>query len=165
MATWSGLWSSVTFIELIGVGIATGIPSNTRWSEAYSISSGAVLTACFDGFGGFGSLCVVILALGAIQNIAPSTYVAATSIQVSHEILIWSNRSSLYHFPPSYKYTKARTDLRQILESCTTMGMVYLPYGYLPCMQCCRSRSFVQHLRELFTNHGILGLPLGNNSA
>lgn len=69
------------FVELIGVGIATGIGSNPAWTEAYNVSSGALLLACFDGFGGFGGLCVVILALGAIQNNAPSTYVAALSIQ------------------------------------------------------------------------------------
>ena len=69
------------FVELIGVGIATGIGSNHGWAEAYNFSSGALLLTCFDGFGGFGGLCVVILALGAIQNNAPSTYVAALSIQ------------------------------------------------------------------------------------
>jgi purine-cytosine permease-like protein len=69
------------FVELVGVGIATGIGSNPDWTKAYNTSSGALLNACFDGFGGFGSFCVVILALGAIQNNTPSTYVAALSIQ------------------------------------------------------------------------------------
>ena len=59
---------------------ATGIPSNPNWTKAYNTSSGALLNAYFDGFGGFGSFCVVILALGAIQNNTPSTYVAALSI-------------------------------------------------------------------------------------
>ena len=81
LATWSGLWLAVMFVELVGVGIATGIASNPGWTKAYNTSSGALLNACFDGFGGFGSFCVVILALGAIQNNTPSTYVAALSIQ------------------------------------------------------------------------------------
>lgn len=36
---------------------------------------------CFDGLGGFGGFCGVLIALGAISNVAPSTYVAALSIQ------------------------------------------------------------------------------------
>lgn len=79
--TWSGIWLAAVISELIGVGLATGIASNPSWSEAYSISSGALLMACYEGLGGFGGLCGVFIAFGAIQNVAPSTYVAALSIQ------------------------------------------------------------------------------------
>lgn len=68
-------------MELIGVGIATGVGSNKAWEDAYNISSGALLKASYEGLGGFGSFCVVLLALGCIQNNVPSTYVAALSIQ------------------------------------------------------------------------------------
>ena len=64
------------------MGIATGVATNPAWSDAYSISSGALLLACYDGLGGFGSLCVVILAFGSITNNAPATYAAALTFQV-----------------------------------------------------------------------------------
>lgn len=68
-------------MEFIGVGIATGVAGNSAWMQWYSISSGALLKVCYEGLGGFGSFCVVLLALGCIQNNAPCTYVAALSIQ------------------------------------------------------------------------------------
>ena len=79
--TWLGLWLSTMISGLIGIGIATGVSSQPLWSEAYGTSSGALIMACYDGLGGFGSLCGVIMFVGAIQNVAPSTYVAALSIQ------------------------------------------------------------------------------------
>ncbi|KAI9659986.1 MAG: hypothetical protein M1821_001338 [Bathelium mastoideum] len=81
LTTWVGVWTSTMFVNLIGVGIATGVSTNSAWTEAYAVSSGALLNACFEGLGGFGGFCIVILALGAIQNNAPATYVAALSIQ------------------------------------------------------------------------------------
>ncbi|KAL9635519.1 MAG: hypothetical protein Q9164_003400 [Protoblastenia rupestris] len=80
--TWSGCWLALIFCNIIGVGIATGVATNPAWSDAYSISSGALLLACYDGLGGFGSLCVVILAFGSITNNAPATYAAALTFQV-----------------------------------------------------------------------------------
>ncbi|KAI4086607.1 MAG: hypothetical protein LQ344_007419 [Seirophora lacunosa] len=82
LSTWVGQWLPVMFINIISVGIATGIASTPAWREAYDISSGALLLACYDGLGGFGSFCVVILALGSIANNAPGTYSAALSLQV-----------------------------------------------------------------------------------
>lgn len=70
------------FSNIIGVGIATGIPNVPEWSNAYDISSGALLYACYDGLGGFGGFCVVILALGSITNNAPCSYSVALSMQV-----------------------------------------------------------------------------------
>jgi purine-cytosine permease-like protein len=81
-STWSGIWFALIFTNIIGVGIATGIPNIPEWSDAYNISSGALLYACYSGLGGFGGLCVVILALGSITNNAPCSYSAALTIQV-----------------------------------------------------------------------------------
>ena len=64
------------------MGIATGVAINPAWSDAYSVSSGALLLACYNGLGGFGGFCVVILALGSIINNAPCTYAAALTFQV-----------------------------------------------------------------------------------
>ena len=82
MTTWSGIWIGLISTNIVGVGIATGVALNPAWSEAYQVSSGALLTACYDGLGGFGGFCVVILALGSITNNAPCTYSAALSMQV-----------------------------------------------------------------------------------
>jgi purine-cytosine permease-like protein len=81
-STWSGIWVALIFTNIIGVGIATGIPNIPEWSDAYDISSGALLYACYSGLGGFGGFCVVILALGSITNNAPCSYSAALTIQV-----------------------------------------------------------------------------------
>lgn len=81
-STWSGIWVALIFCNIIGVGIATGVPNIPEWSDAYDISSGALLHACYSGLGGFGGFCVVILALGSITNNAPCSYSAALTIQV-----------------------------------------------------------------------------------
>jgi purine-cytosine permease-like protein len=81
-STWSGIWVALIFCNIIGVGIATGVPNIPEWSDAYDISSGALLYACYSGLGGFGGFCVVILALGSITNNAPCSYSAALTIQV-----------------------------------------------------------------------------------
>jgi len=70
------------FCTIVGVGIATGVANTPAWNDAYGISSGALLLACYEGLGGFGSFCVVILALGSVTNNAPCTYTAALTIQV-----------------------------------------------------------------------------------
>ena len=63
------------------MGIATGVATKQSWTDAYGISSGALLLQAYDGLGGFGSFCVVILALGSVTNNAPCTYAAALTIQ------------------------------------------------------------------------------------
>lgn len=80
--TWSGIWVALIFTNIIGVGIATGVPNVPEWSAAYDVSSGALLLECYNGLGGFGGFCVVILSLGAITQNAPCTYSAALTIQV-----------------------------------------------------------------------------------
>ena len=81
LMTWSGTWVATVFCDLIGVAIATGVPTNPGWSDAYSVSSGALLLACYDGLGGFGGFCAIILAFGSITNNAPCTYAAANTFQ------------------------------------------------------------------------------------
>ena len=80
--TWSGMWTSLIFCNIVGVGIATGVANNQRWQDAYAISSGALLLECYNGLGGFGGLCVVVLALGSITNNAPCSYSGALTVQV-----------------------------------------------------------------------------------
>ena len=80
--TWSGTWLSLIFCNIVGIGIATAVSGIPAWSNAYDISSGALLLECYDGLGGFGKFLVVILALGSVTNNAPCSYAAALTIQV-----------------------------------------------------------------------------------
>ena len=80
--TWMGIWVPLIFCNIVGVGIATGVAINPVWSDAYSVSSGALLLACYNGLGSFGSFCVIILAVGSITTFAPCTYAAALTFQV-----------------------------------------------------------------------------------
>ena len=67
---------------MLGVGLASGVASNPTWSAAYNISSGALLLAGYDGLGGFGKFCGVIVSLGVIANNIPGTYSAALGFQM-----------------------------------------------------------------------------------
>ena len=53
-ATWTGLITAVVFVDLVGVGIATGVAGLSTWAEAYAISTGALLNACYEGLGTLG---------------------------------------------------------------------------------------------------------------
>lgn len=77
----AGLTFSFVFVTLLGVGLASGTLSNTSWNESYNISSGALILAGYDGLGGFGKFCGVIVALGVIANNVPGTYSAALDVQ------------------------------------------------------------------------------------
>ncbi|KAL8669841.1 MAG: hypothetical protein Q9168_005593, partial [Polycauliona sp. 1 TL-2023] len=80
--TWTGIFAATILCNIVGFAIATGVDGNPRWASAYEISSGALLLECYNGLGGFGSFCLVILALTSVTNNAPFSYAAALSIQV-----------------------------------------------------------------------------------
>ena len=82
MMTLSGLTVSFVFVNLIGVGLASGVASNPAWADAYNVSSGALILAGYGGLGGFGKFCAVVIALGLGSNQIPSTYAAALDFQV-----------------------------------------------------------------------------------
>ncbi|KAI4189693.1 MAG: hypothetical protein L6R41_001302 [Letrouitia leprolyta] len=80
--TLTGLTLSFVFVNLIGIGLGSGVATNTVWSEANDISAGALIVAGFDGLKGFGGFCGVIVALGVISNNIPGTYASALGCQV-----------------------------------------------------------------------------------
>ena len=82
LMTLTGSTLSFVFVTLLGVGLASGVSTTPAWSDAYDISSGALLLAGYDGLGGFGRFCGVIVALGVISNNVPGTYAAALGCQV-----------------------------------------------------------------------------------
>lgn len=82
LMTFAGLWLSFILVELLGVGLASGIATTPAWAEAYSISSGALIVAGYDGLRGFGKFCAVVIAFGVCANSIPGTYSAALGCQV-----------------------------------------------------------------------------------
>jgi purine-cytosine permease-like protein len=82
LMTLAGLTLSFTIVNLMGVGLASGVASEPSWEAAYTISSGALILAGYDGLGGFGKFCGVVIALGVIANNIPGTYSAALSFQM-----------------------------------------------------------------------------------
>ncbi|KAI4090968.1 MAG: hypothetical protein LQ339_008215 [Xanthoria mediterranea] len=80
--TMIGLTLSFMFVNLIGIGLASGTFANPAWLEADGISSGALILAGYDGLGRFGKFCGVIVALGLINNNVPGTYASALGFQV-----------------------------------------------------------------------------------
>jgi purine-cytosine permease-like protein len=82
LLTFAGLALSFWFVDLLGIGLACGIVTNSDWSDAYDISSGALLVAGYGPLGGFGKFCAVVIALGVIANCVPGTYSAAIGCQI-----------------------------------------------------------------------------------
>jgi len=82
LLTFAGLALSFCFVDLLGVGLACGVAALPAWSDAYEISSGALITAGYAPLGGFGKFCSVVIALGVIANCVPSTYSAALGCQI-----------------------------------------------------------------------------------
>jgi purine-cytosine permease-like protein len=80
--TFIGLFLAFAFVNMMGVGLASGMASDPGWTEAYSISSGALILAGFNGLAGFGKFCGVIVAFGVIANNIPGTYSAALGFQM-----------------------------------------------------------------------------------
>lgn len=82
LMTLLGLTLSFVLVTLLGVGLASAVATNQGFSDAYAISSGALILAGFGGLGGFGKFCGVIIALGVVANNIPGTYSAALGFQM-----------------------------------------------------------------------------------
>ncbi len=80
--TFTGLILSFSIVTLLGVGLASGTFNNPTWASANEVSSGALILAGYEGLGGFGKFCGVVVALGVIANNIPGTYSSALGIQV-----------------------------------------------------------------------------------
>ena len=99
-----GLTVSFIFVNLIGVGLASGVASTPGWNDAYTTSSGALILAGFDGLRGFGKFCAVVIALGLCSNQVPSTYAAALDFQVLGRAwkavprYVWATISAIIYF-------------------------------------------------------------------
>ena len=82
LLTFLGLALSFWFVNLIGVGLASGIVSHPAWNKAYLVSSGALITEGYGPLGSFGKFCAVVVAFGVLANCIPGTYSAALGCQI-----------------------------------------------------------------------------------
>jgi len=80
--TFIGLTLANAMSYLLGVGMASGTFTHPDWNDAYGVLAGALLLAGYNGLGGFGKFCGVIIALGLISNNIPGTYSAALGFQI-----------------------------------------------------------------------------------
>ena len=80
--TFLGLTISFVFVNMIGIGLGSGVAGDKAWSDAEAVSTGALLLEGYRSVGGFGKFCAVVVALGQISNIVPSAYAAALGCQV-----------------------------------------------------------------------------------
>ncbi|TVY38579.1 Purine-cytosine permease [Lachnellula subtilissima] len=80
-ATMTGLSLSFTFCFVIGAGLSSGLANNPVW-EAAGAGSGALIVAGFDGLGGFGKFCSVVVALGLIPNMVAPIYSSGIDWQI-----------------------------------------------------------------------------------
>jgi purine-cytosine permease-like protein len=85
LLTLIGLFLAFVIVNILGIGLASNLMStnpNPAWEAANEISSGALILAGYDGLGGFGKFCGVVVALGVIANNIPGTYSAALGFQM-----------------------------------------------------------------------------------
>jgi purine-cytosine permease-like protein len=76
-----GLSLSFSFCFMLGVGLASGINNDPAWAAA-GAGTGALIVAGFNGLGGFGKLCAVVVALGLIANMVPPVYSSGIDFQI-----------------------------------------------------------------------------------
>lgn len=80
--TFLGLTLSFTMAFIVGIGLASGIPNDTGYADAYSAGAGALIVEGFNPLGGFGKFCSVLVALGLISNTIPPTYSSGIDFQI-----------------------------------------------------------------------------------
>lgn len=77
-----GLVVSFTPMFILGIGLTSGIATDTAWSNAYGVSQGALAVEAFRPLGAFGSFLSVLLALGLVANLIAPTYSSGVDFQV-----------------------------------------------------------------------------------
>ncbi|KAI7219041.1 purine-cytosine permease FCY21 [Hortaea werneckii] len=80
--TLAGLVCSFSPMFILGIGLGSGMATNSTWSDAYGVSQGALAVQGFAPLGPFGSFLSVVLALGLIANLIAPTYSSGVDFQV-----------------------------------------------------------------------------------
>ncbi|KAI6920204.1 purine-cytosine permease FCY21, partial [Hortaea werneckii] len=82
LVTLAGLVCSFSPMFILGIGLGSGMATNSTWSDAYGVSQGALAVQGFAPLGPFGSFLSVVLALGLIANLIAPTYSSGVDFQV-----------------------------------------------------------------------------------
>lgn len=80
--TMLGLSASFTFAFILGIGLASGMATNSAWEASYGVSQGALIVEGYRPLGTFGSFCGVVVALGLVQNLIVPTYSSGIDAQI-----------------------------------------------------------------------------------
>ncbi|EAW07746.1 putative purine-cytosine permease [Aspergillus clavatus NRRL 1] len=67
---------------LLGVGLGTGVASNSDWQALYDGTPGSLLMAGYDRLGVFGKICAFVNVLTVVSNNAPGAYSMALNFQM-----------------------------------------------------------------------------------
>lgn len=70
----------MTFV--VGIGLASGIATNSEYFNAWNQGAGALIVTAFNPLGNFGKFCSVVVALGLISNTIPPTYSTGIDLQI-----------------------------------------------------------------------------------
>lgn len=82
LMTFLGVGLALTFANLIGVGLGSGVATHADWKAAHATSSGSLILAGYNGLGDFGKFLGVLVALGQIANNVAGTYSASLGFQM-----------------------------------------------------------------------------------
>jgi len=142
----TGLALSFSMTYLMGVGLASGTFTHKDWDDAYGISAGALMLAGYNGLGGFGKFCGVIIALGLVSRISyvcrPDTKLGLPDRKQYPWYVLGStwipNHGATPRLPPSL-----------------ALGMHLR--AHIHGMRTRRSEFAFRYLRELPRAHGLLG--------
>src|SRR5580704_2678357 len=83
-ATFAGLAFPLLFTQMLGAAVMTASINTPSYAAGYSDSGigGLLAAVLFPPFGGFGKLCLVVLALSIVANNCPNIYSLSLSMQV-----------------------------------------------------------------------------------
>ena len=76
-----GMSISFGFTFILGCGLASGLDNDPSW-EAAGTGTGALVVAGYNGLGGFGKFCSVIVGLGLIPNMVAPIYASGIDFQI-----------------------------------------------------------------------------------
>lgn len=77
-----GIFTSMAFVQIIGVGLVTGVAATPAWSAALDKGQGQLMVEAFAPLGKFGKFCGVLLAMGPVSNNIPGIYSSAFAWQI-----------------------------------------------------------------------------------
>jgi len=142
--TLTGLTLSFVFVTLVGVSLASGVANTLAWSDAFAISSGALIVEGFAPLGGFGKFCGVVVALGVISNNVPGTvivYKYGTVNLISDRYVCSSPRLS---------------STRSVWKGHSPLPLGMCRRHDLLCLRYCRPQPPFRHFPELPSAYGLL---------